>query len=53
MEQFSTSQNANESNGEKVKTRSQDYANSKESQEINHQRVSVKDIIAEHYRKGK
>ena len=53
MEQFSTSHHANESNGEKVKTHSQDYANSKVSQEINHQRVSVKDIIAEHYRKAR
>lgn len=53
MNQFNTSRIASESNGEKVKTHSHDYANSKVSQEFNHQRVSVKDIIANHYRKGR
>jgi hypothetical protein len=53
MDQFSTSQTVNESNKEKVKTHLHDYANSKISQEFNHQRVSVKDIIVNHYRKGR
>jgi hypothetical protein len=53
MEQLSTSRIASESNGEKVKAHSHDYANSKGSHEFNHQRVSVKEIIASHYRKGK
>lgn len=53
MENLSTSRVANESNGEKVKAHSQDYTNSRGSQEFNHQRVSVREIIEDHYRRGR
>lgn len=44
--QVSVSQN------EKVKTRS-DISQERTSQSFNHQRVSVRDILVDHYRKGK
>ena len=53
MEELRTSQSVEATSPNEVKTRSVDYTNSKRSQEINHQRVSVREIIADHYRRGK
>lgn len=52
MEKLKTAQNSNESSS-KVKTHSNSSVNSQGSQNFNHQRVSVRDIIENHYRKGK
>ncbi|MFT6872394.1 MAG: hypothetical protein ACJAVN_001400 [Roseivirga sp.] len=51
MEELKTSRQTNESSIDKVKTHSSGYANSQGSHNINHQRVSVRDIIENHYRK--
>lgn len=53
MEELKTDQTTNESNSIKVKAHSSGYANSNGSHNFNHQRVSVRDIIENHYRKGK
>ncbi|MFY0594005.1 hypothetical protein [Roseivirga sp.] len=52
MEELKTARVSNESSRE-VKTHSNASANSHGSQNFNHQRVSVRDIIENHYRKGK
>ncbi len=41
------------SNLRKVKTNGHDYPHSNGSHDFNHQRVSVSDIIRNHYRRGK
>ncbi len=53
MEELRNSQSVVEGSPKEVKTNSVDYTNSRGSQEINHQRVSVREIIADHYRRGK
>lgn len=53
MEELKTGHIANASNSIKAKTHSNGYANSNGSHDFNHQRVSVRDIIENHYRKGK
>ena len=52
MEELRNSQSVKTASPSEVKT-TVGYTNSKRSQEINHQRVSVREIIADHYRKGK
>lgn len=53
MEELRTSQSVKSASPNEVKTSSIDYTNSNGSQEINHQRVSVREIIEDHYRRGK
>lgn len=53
MEELRTSQSVKHASPNEVKTKSIDYTNSRVHQEINHQRVSVREIIADHYRRGK
>lgn len=50
MEELKTAQASNESSS-KVKTHSSESAKTQGSQNFNHQRVSVRDIIENHYRK--
>ncbi len=51
MEELKSSRHTNESTIDKVKTHSNGNVNSQGSHDFNHQRVSVRDIIENHYRK--
>ncbi len=53
MEELRNSHSVSDHSSKEVKTNTHDYTNSRGSQEINHQRVSVREIIADHYRRGK
>lgn len=53
MEELRNSQPVADRPSKEVKTNSRGYTNSRGSQEINHQRVSVREIIVDHYRRGK
>ena len=51
MEQFSPNRNQNESGTEKAKANSQKYNNTLSTEAISRQRVSVRDIIDNHYKR--
>ena len=53
MEELRNGRPAQSSEQKEVKTHSVDYTYSHRSREINHQRVSVREIIEDHYRRGK
>jgi hypothetical protein len=53
MKELRTSQSMEATPSNEVKTSSIGYTNSNGSREINHQRVSVREIIVDHYRRGK
>lgn len=53
MKELRNSQSVKATSPNEVKTNSIDYTNSNGSRDINHQRVSVREIIVDHYRRGK